>query len=91
MNRFPSRGGNKNILKSNNKIAGQVDIKQRQRYTRESKQLLHDTYNGKYPGRIKKAAKAKRRLKTVANTRMREFDRKMNEDRKRHYEDEFSL
>jgi hypothetical protein len=35
-------------------------IKQRQKYKKESKQLLQDTYSGHHPGRIKKSKKAKK-------------------------------
>lgn len=81
----------KKVIDQCNKIAKKEGIIQRQRYTRESKQLLRDAYNGKHPKRVKKANKAKRRLKTIANALLRELDRKMNEEQKRLYENEFSL
>lgn len=65
-----------------NAIAGKEGIKQRRRYRGESKQLVRDTYNGKHPKRMKRANKAKRRLKRIANTRLRELERKMNEAQK---------
>ena len=68
----------KKVIDKCNKIAKKEGIIQRQRYTRESKQLLRDAYNGKHPKRVKKANKAKRRLKTIANALLRELDRKMN-------------
>ncbi|RRD68991.1 IS5/IS1182 family transposase, partial [Tannerella forsythia] len=81
----------KKVIDQCNKIAKKEGIIQRQRYTRESKQLVRDTYNGKHPKRVKKANKAKRRLKTIANALLRELDRKMKEEQKRLYENEFSL
>jgi len=69
----------KKVIDKCNKIADQEGIKQRQRYTRESKQLVRDTYNGKHPKRAKQARKAKKRLKTIANTQLRELNTKMNE------------
>ncbi len=82
---------NKKVIDKCNKIAAKEGIKQRQRYTRESKQLLRDTYNGKHPKRAKQAKKAKKRLKTIANTQLRELERKMNEQQNKHYEKELML
>jgi IS5 family transposase len=79
------------VIDNCNKIAEKEGIKQRQRYTRESKQLLRDTYNGKHPKRAKKARKAKKRLKTISNTQLRELYRKMSEEQKKRYAKEFEL
>ncbi len=57
----------KKVIDKCNKIAKKENITQRRRYTRESKQLLKDTYNGNHPRRKKKAKKANKRLKTIAN------------------------
>ena len=76
----------KKVIDKCNKIADKEGIKQRQRYTRESKQLVRETYNGKHPKRAKKAKKAKKRLKTIANTQLRELDRKMNDTQKKRHE-----
>jgi len=81
----------KKVIDNCNKIAQKEGIVQRQRYTRESKQLVRDTYNGKHPKRIKQARKAKKRLKTIANTQVRELERKMSEQQKAKYEKAFSL
>jgi IS5 family transposase len=81
----------KKVIDNCNKIAEKEGIKQRQRYTRESKQLLRDTYNGKHPKRAKKARKAKKRLKTISNTQLRELYRKMSEEQKKRYAKEFEL
>jgi transposase, IS5 family len=53
--------------------------------------LVRDTYNGKHPKRIKQARKAKKQLKTIANTQVREQERKMSEEQKTNYEKDFSL
>ena len=46
------------VIDKCNTIAEKEWIKQRRRYTGESKQLLRDTYNGTHPKRAKKAKKA---------------------------------
>jgi len=81
----------KKVIDKCNKIADKEDIEQRQRYTRESKQLVRDTYNGKHPKRAKKARKAKKRLKTIANIQLRELERKMSEEQKMRYAKDFDL
>ncbi len=81
----------KKVINKCNVIAEKEGIKQRRRYTRESKQLFRDTYNGKHPKRKKQAEKTKRRLKTIANIQLREFERKMNESQKKRYEQALSL
>ena len=78
----------KKVIDKCNKIAEREGIKQRQRYSLESKQLLRDTYNGKHP---KWARKAKKRLRTIANTQLRELGRKVNEEQKNRYEKELEL
>lgn len=79
----------KQVIEKCNKIADKEGIKQRQRYVRESKQLLRDTFNSRHPKRAKQARKARRRLKTIANTQLRELDRKMSEDQKKQYAKSF--
>lgn len=81
----------KKVIDKCNKIAEQEGIKQRRRYTRERKQLVRDTYNGKHPKRAKQARKAQRRLKTIANTLLRELERKMDEQQRLQYEGKLSL
>ncbi len=44
----------KKFIDKCNEIAEKEDISQRRRYTRESKQLVRDTHNGKHPERAKK-------------------------------------
>jgi len=81
----------KKVIDKCNKIAEKEGIKQRQRYTRESKQLVRQTYNGKHPKRAKQARKAKKRLKTIANTQLRELERKMNDSQKQRHENEMEI
>ena len=81
----------KKVIEKCNKIAKAAGIKQRQRFTRESKQLLRDTYNGKHPKRAKQAKKAQKRLKTIANKMLRELDRKMTPSQKLAYRKDFEL
>ena len=78
----------KKVIDKCNKIAEKEDISQRQRFTRESKKLLRDTYNGKHP---KRAKQAKKRLKTIANKMLRELDRKMTDEQKISYKSEMEL
>lgn len=68
-----------------NKIAQSEGIKQRQRYTKVSKQLVRDTYNGKHPKRAKTARKSQRQLKIIAMRLIRELERNFNEDQKASY------
>jgi IS5 family transposase len=81
----------KKVIDKCNKIAAQTGISQRRTYSRESKQLLRDTYNGKHPKRSKQAKKAKKRLKTIANSQLRELERKMTEEQKAAYQKEMEL
>jgi len=81
----------KKVIDKCNKIADKEGIKQRQRYTRESKQLVRATYNGKHPKRAKQAKKAKKRLKTIANIQLRELEHKMNQEQKNRNEKEMEL
>lgn len=75
----------KKVIDYCNKIAKKEGLAQRQRYTRVSKQLVRDTYNGKHPKRAKKAKKSGRRLKTIALRLVRELERNFNEEQKAFY------
>lgn len=81
----------KKVIDHCNKIAKKEEIKQRQRYTRESKALVRASYNGKHPKRSKEAAKAQRRLRVIANRLLRELERKMTEEQKRLYQADLDL
>lgn len=70
----------KKVIDHCNKIAVKNDIKQRQTYSRVSKQLLRDTYNPKHPKRAKKAKQASRKLNTYAGRLIRELERELTED-----------
>lgn len=62
------------------KIAKQEGLKLRRSYRRTSKQLVRDTYNGTHPKRRKKVRVAKKKLKTIAGSLIRELDRKLPVD-----------
>jgi len=81
----------KKVIDKCNKIAENEGIKQRQKFKKESKQLLRDTYNGQHPKRAKQAKKAKKRLKTIGNKSLRDLDRKMTEEQKTIYKDDLEL
>ena len=81
----------KKVIDGCNRIAGRTGIKLRRSYKRESKQLLRDSYNGKHPRRMKKAKKARKRLKTIANAQIRDLKRKMSETQIAAYHDKLEL
>jgi len=81
----------KKVIDKCNEIAKDTGVKQRQKFTRESKKLLRDTYNGTHPKRAKQAKKAKKRLKTIANKQLRELDRKLSEEQKAAYKNDIEL
>jgi IS5 family transposase len=81
----------KKVIDGCNRIAKRTGIKLRRSYKRESKQLLRDSYNGKHPRRMKKAKKARKRLKTIANAQIRDLKRKMNETQIAAYHDKLEL
>jgi IS5 family transposase len=81
----------KKVIDKCNVIAEREGITQRQRFTRESKQLVRDAYNGNHPKRSKQSKKAKKRLKTIANKMLRELDSKMTETQKTFYKNDISF
>jgi len=81
----------KKVTDKCNKIAEKENIRLRRSYTRESKQCLRDTYNGKHPRRAKKAKKSRKRLQTIANTQLRDLERTMTEDQREIYRSDLSL
>jgi len=81
----------KKVIDKCNKIAEKEGIKQRQKYKKESKQLVQTTYNGNHPKRSKAAKRARKRLKTIANKQLRELDRKMTEEQKSRYKEDINL
>ncbi|MCL2101668.1 MAG: IS5 family transposase [Fibromonadales bacterium] len=72
----------KKVIDKCNKIAESEGIVQRQKFRKESKQLVREAYNGNHPKRRKRSRKAKKRLRTVANHQIRELERKMNDFQK---------
>jgi IS5 family transposase len=81
----------KKVIDKCNDIARVAGIHQRQRFTRESRQLVRDTYNSTHPKRSKQAKKARKRLKTIANKMLRELDRKMTGHQKAFYQTDIEL
>ena len=81
----------KKVIDYCNKIAGNEGIKQRQRYTKVSKQMVRNTYNGKHPKRAKAARKSQRQLKTIAMRLIRELQRNFNAEQKEFYKNTLTL
>jgi IS5 family transposase len=81
----------KKVIDKCNQLAEKEGIKQRQKFIKESKQLVRATYNGNHPKRVKASKKAKKRLKTIANKMLRELDRKMTAGQKIFYGSDIEL
>lgn len=81
----------KKVIDRCNAIADKEGIRQRQSYSRTSKQLLRDTYNPSHPKRFKKAKKAQQKLKTLAGRQLRELDRCLGRKAKKLYADDLKL
>ncbi len=81
----------KKVIDYCNKIAGNEGIKQRQCYTKVSKQMVRNTYNGKHPKRAKAARKSQRQLKTIAMRLIRELQRNFNAEQQEFYKDLMTL
>uniref|UniRef100_UPI0025D43339 IS5 family transposase n=1 Tax=uncultured Chryseobacterium sp. TaxID=259322 RepID=UPI0025D43339 len=81
----------KKVIDYCNKIAENQGVKQRQRYTKVSKQLVRNTYNGKHPKRAKTARKSQRQLKTIALRLIRELERKFTSVQKEFYKETLSF
>jgi len=81
----------KKVIDGCNRIAEETGIKMRRSYRREGKQLLRDSYNGKHPSRAKRAKKARKRLKTIANAQIRNLKRKMSKEQEAAYHDRLEL
>lgn len=81
----------KKVIDYCNKIARNEGIKQRQRYTKVSKQMVRNTYNGKHPKRAKTARKSQRQLKTIAMRLIRELQRNFNAEQQEFYKDLMTL
>lgn len=81
----------KKVIDYCNKIAEKEGIRQRQRYTKVSKQLVRQTYNGKHPKRAKKARSAQRQLKTISSRLIRELERHFNTGQAERYREELMI
>ncbi len=81
----------KKVIDYCNAIAENEGIRQRQRYTKVSKQMVRNTYNGKHPKRAKLARKSQRQLKTIAMRLIRELERNFNEEQQESYKDLLTL
>ncbi|MCQ4142627.1 IS5 family transposase [Chryseobacterium sp. EO14] len=81
----------KKVIDYCNKIARDEGIKQRQRYTKVSKKMIRNTYNGKHPKRVKTARKSQRHLKTIAMRLIRELQRNFNAGQQEFYKDLLNL
>lgn len=81
----------KKVIDYCNKVATRENLPQRQRYTKTSKQLLRDTYNGKHPKRAKKAKKARAKLKTIALRLIRELERNFTGHQREKYKADLAL
>jgi len=65
------------LIKQCRRIAQQEGLTLRQSYTRTLKQLLLDMRFSRHPKNKKRAAKAKRKVKTIAGRLVREIERKL--------------
>lgn len=81
----------KKVIDYCNKIAENEGIKQRQRYTKVSKQLVRNTYNSKHPKRAKTARKSGRALKTIALRLIRELERNFTEEQQKTYKQALTI
>ena len=81
----------KKVIDYCNKIAKKEGVKQRQRYTKVSKQLVRDTYNGKHPKRAKKARKSQKHLKTIALRLIRELERNLTAEQLEFHKNNLAL
>lgn len=73
------------------KIAGKESVTLRQSYTRTTKKLMLMQRYVHHPKNRKKAASAKRKLKTIAGRLVRELKRKLNEETLTAYRNELDL
>jgi IS5 family transposase len=78
----------KKVIEHCNRIAEKEGIQVRRSYRRESKQPVRDSYNGKH---LRRAKKAKKRLKTIANALIRDVERKTSEGRREARREQLAL
>lgn len=73
------------------KISAVEGIKQRQSYSRVVKKLVLDLRFANHPKKRKKAAKAQRKLKTIAGRLVRELERKLSGPAKKKYSKQLDI
>jgi IS5 family transposase len=81
----------KKVIEGCNRIAEEEGLTLRRSYRRESKQLMRDSFNGNHPRRKKRAKKARKRLKTIANAQIRDVQRKMTPVQAASYQAQLAL
>jgi IS5 family transposase len=81
----------KKIIDKCAKISNTENIKQRQSYSRVSKQLLMETYNSEHPKRKKKAKRSQKKLQTIAGRVVREWERKIPDEVFADYKEQLEL
>jgi len=81
----------KKVIDNCGKIAKKEGIGQRQSYKRVSKQLLRSAYFGHHPKRQKKAAMARKKLRTIGKKVLRELERKLPESILKDYRELFAI
>ncbi len=81
----------KKVIDKCNAIAKSEGVKQRQSYSRKSKELVRKTHNYNHPRRKKAARKATGSLKTIAGRLIRELGRTLSDEQLRRYEQDLSL
>ena len=79
------------IIGKCNEIAKKEGVKQRQRYTEVSKELMRQTHNGNHPKRRKTARAATRKLGTIAARLVRELERNLDRELPEKYAETLEL
>lgn len=69
----------KTVIDSCGQLANEHEVKQRQSYRRNSKELMKACYNAKHPKRAAAARKAVKKLRTYAGRVIRELERKLGQ------------
>lgn len=89
---FPTDAGlYKQVIDGCNRIAREAGVSQRQTYTRTSKGLLREAYNGRNPRRHRVSESAKRKLRTLAGRQVRELERRLSPEQREAYGNRLAL
>lgn len=70
----------KQIIDNCNRIAKKEEVKQRQTYTKKSKEYVRNCYNSKHPKRAKKARNSLKKLRIIAFRLLRELEQKLDDN-----------